>query len=94
MLGIGCAVRNAAMTDSPSDTASKIVGRNIRAEMVRRGISQDAIANLLGLSQPAVSARLRGETRITMDDAATIAGHLRVPMSVLLDGVEPIEAAS
>lgn len=82
------------MTQTANPTASQVVGRNIRAEMVRRGISQEAIAKLLGLSQAAVSTRLRGETRITMDDAAAIAAHLKVPMAVLLDGIENLEAAS
>jgi transcriptional regulator with XRE-family HTH domain len=81
------------MPDTARSSTSHIVGRNIRAEMVRRGISQAAIAKLLDISQAAVSARLRGETRITMDDAATIAAHLKVPMSVLLDGVEAEDVA-
>lgn len=75
------------MTDTATATSSQIVGRNIRAEMVRRGISQDAIANLLDLSQAAVSSRLRGETRIVVDDLVTIAAHLKVSPASLLDGV-------
>lgn len=75
------------MPNTASATASQIAGRNIRAEMVRRGISQEAIAKLLDLSQAAVSSRLRGETRITVDEVVKIAAHLKVDPATLLDGV-------
>lgn len=68
-------------------TPSQLLGRNVRAEMVRRGVSQDALARRLGKSQAAVSKRLRGESPISIDEAVTIARHLDVPLSALLDGV-------
>lgn len=73
---------------STSTEPSAILGRNIRAEMVRKGVSQEALAHRLQKSQAAVSKRLRGETPLSVDDLATIAQHLGVAMSVLLDGID------
>jgi transcriptional regulator with XRE-family HTH domain len=75
-------------------TPNVVLGSNIRAEMARRGISQDALARALKRSQASISKRLRGEVSITIDDAAAIAAHLGIPLSALLDGVEITEAAS
>lgn len=66
---------------------SEVLGRNIKAEMVRLGISQDALALKLGKSQAAVSKRLRGEIPISVTEALTIANHLGVDIETLLKGV-------
>lgn len=68
-------------------TPSQLLGRNVRAEMVRRGVSQEALARRLGKSQAAISKRLRGEQPITVDEAVTIADHLDVPLASLLEGI-------
>lgn len=57
---------------------------NIRAEMARRRVDQGDIARLLGLSRNAVSDRLRGRSRIQLDELQAIATFLQVPLEQLL----------
>lgn len=57
---------------------------NIRAEMARKGLTQRDLAALLGLSQPTVSARMRGRTEFTVSELRAIASWLNVPASYLL----------
>jgi transcriptional regulator with XRE-family HTH domain len=57
---------------------------NIRAEMARNGLTQRDLAALLGLSQPTVSARLRGRTDFTVSEVRAIARWLGVPVAVLI----------
>lgn len=73
-------------TTTPSPTAR--LGRNVRAEMARRGLSQMALASRLGVTQAAVSRRLRGETPIDIDELVKIASHLNLTIDVLLEGVD------
>lgn len=61
------------------------VGVNVRAEMARRGVSQTELAKQLGISQAAVSARLRGHTPFDVNELARIAVVLSVPAAELLD---------
>lgn len=85
-MDIARAYRNIVMTTT-SPQRDALLGRNIRAEMVRKGISQEAIGQRLGKSQAAISKRLRGEIPITVNEAATIASHLGVDLDTLLQGV-------
>lgn len=55
----------------------------IRAEMARRRISQTKVAGRLGLSQPAISRRLRGETAFDADEIVAIAALFEVPVGSL-----------
>lgn len=64
-------------------TASARTGANIRAEMARNGVSQSALAEYLGLSQAAVSARLRGVTPVDVNELDAIARFFKVPISAL-----------
>lgn len=54
--------------------------------MARKRISQRAIAAHLGISQPAMSARLSGRTPIDVGELLTIADALEVQPAQLLDG--------
>ena len=65
-------------------TTTGEVAAEIRAELARRQIPQVRIADLLGLSQVSVSRRLTGQTPISVDELALIAGFLDVPISDLL----------
>lgn len=76
-------------------TASEATGANVRAEMARRGLSQTALAGHLGLSQTAVSARLRGRTPFDIDELVLIAGVLGLRLEELLAGVaDPAASAA
>lgn len=57
---------------------------NIKAEAARRGISQRALAEGVGISPTAMHMRLRGVTRITTDDLYRIADVLGVEVSSLI----------
>lgn len=65
-------------------TPSALTGANVRAEMARRGISQMRLAEALGMSQPAVSARLRGVTPFDINELAAIAEFFNMPVTGLL----------
>lgn len=71
------------MTSSPTATT----GANVRAEMARKAVTQTQLASALGLSQGAVSARIRGTTPFDINELATIAGLLDVPIGRLTEGV-------
>lgn len=73
-------------------TPSEVAGRNIRAEMARRGISQTDLAHRLNLSQAAVSKRLRGVTPLDVNELYSIGTLLDVPVSVLMAGAEVVPA--
>lgn len=71
------------MTSSPS-TASVVTGSNVRAEMARKGLTQTTLARHLGISQVAVSTRLRGVTAFDVNELTTVAAVLDVPLATLL----------
>jgi transcriptional regulator with XRE-family HTH domain len=76
-------------------TPTVAAGRNVKAEMTRRGLSQQAVAARLGISQTAVSARLRGITPFDVNEIVTIAGLLGMTVDELLvDVPAAAEAAS
>lgn len=68
-------------------TPSAATGANVRAEMARKGLSQTALAELLGISQTAVSKRLRGDTPWDINELIRAADTLGVPLETLLIGV-------
>ena len=68
------------MTDTPSATT----GANVRAEMARCGVTQMTLASKIGISQPGISARLRGKTPFDINELCQIASVLDVPLAVLL----------
>ena len=60
--------------------------RNIRAEMARSDYTQAQLAALLGLSQVAVSKRLRGVVPLSVSELLRLADFLNVSAADLLDG--------
>ena len=56
----------------------------VREELARRGIRQVDVALALGLSQPAISDRLRGRTPFTLADLERLAELLGVNVAELL----------
>ena len=61
------------------------VGANVRAEMARRRISQTSIADEVGMTQSAISRRLRGVTPFDVSTLALVAACLNVPVASLID---------
>lgn len=70
--------------ESESSELSAWVSGEVRACMARKAIRQDDLAERLGLSQQALSSRLTGRTRWTLDDLAAVADALNVSMGSLL----------
>jgi len=71
------------MTEDISGT----VGANVRAEMARRRITQDRVADLLGISQPQVSKRLNGDIAFDVVELDKLADLLGIPAATLLERV-------
>lgn len=71
------------MTHSPTDTTAAIV----RAELARRRMKQGDVAEVLGLTQSAMSRRLVGEVEFTVTELRKLADALQVPASTLLGEV-------
>ena len=66
------------------DRLSRIVSIEVKVWMARRGMGQAALAEYLGVSRQALSARLTGRTQWTVDDLAAAAAALDVPVAELL----------
>lgn len=71
-----------------SQTTAEVVGSAVRAELARAGKSQNDLAAVLGVTQTAVSKRLRGVTPFDVNELAAVAAALDVDMSVLLAGTD------
>lgn len=73
-------------------TAQGIVSGNLRAEMARRKISQKQLGEVLGLTQAAVSKRLRDITPWSVPELEAAAELLGVSVQRLL--AAPAEPAA
>lgn len=71
----------------------KQIGKNVRAELVRQGLGQDALAEMLGISQPQISKRLAGSIGFEAAELVWVAEALRVPVARLME-VAPQGAAA
>lgn len=65
-------------------TPSATVGANVRAEMARKGVTQQQLGAHLGLAQASISARLRGRTAFNVNELHAVAMFLNVPVAALL----------
>lgn len=57
---------------------------NIREEMTRQHLTQADLAEVIDVSQPGISERLRGRRRFQLHEVAMIAAFLDVPLSELV----------
>lgn len=64
------------------------VAANVRAELARLRKSQSDLAGHLGISRPAVSFRLSGQTPMNINELVRIAEFLGVPLDRLTDGAD------
>lgn len=62
----------------------RTVGANVRAEMARNRVTQDQVAEVLGISQPQVSKRLLGEIAFDVVELEVVGQLLGVPASTFL----------
>lgn len=59
------------------------VNGNIQVELVRRGITQSALAERVGLSADQIRRRRQGKTAWTLDEIAVVAAFLEMSPSAL-----------
>jgi len=64
------------------------VSNAVRILMALAQESQSDVAKILGVPQSAVSARLRGQTKWTVDDLEVLARHYRKPITVFFIDVD------
>lgn len=69
----------------PNNQHAICVGRNVQAEMVRRGITQAAFAPRLKMTQQGLSRRISGRTAFKVDELQRVADLLEIPITELLD---------
>lgn len=60
------------------------VAAEVRAEMARQRITQESLADSLGVAQQTISRRLTGEVAFDLAELERIAGILGVPLSRFL----------
>lgn len=77
-----------------SQTTAEVVGATVRAELARAGKSQTDLAAVLGVTQTAVSKRLRGVTPFDVNELALVANALDLDMSVLIAGTDQRQIAA
>lgn len=65
-------------------TRAESVAGNVRAEMARLRVSQSEVGSALGLTQQAVSRRLRGEVPFNVNELGVVADVLAVEVTDLL----------
>lgn len=73
-----------------STTPTPQITANIRAELGRQNKTRAALAREMGVTEMWLSRRVNAQTPFTVDDLATIAAALDVPMADLL----PTEASA
>lgn len=71
-----------------TDNTAAAVGRNVKAEMARNGLTQGALAQPLRLTQPAISRRLNGDVPFNVTELAIVSRLVGVPLSRLVAGAE------
>ncbi len=69
------------------DLVDVIVGRNIRVHRLARRLSQNTLADRIGVSYQQVQKHERGVNHVGASRLARIADVLGVPVAVLFDGV-------
>jgi len=69
------------------------IGQNVRAERVRRGEKQEAVALILGVSQGAYSERERGEVPFSGPELFLLAQAFNLDVSTFFPSEVPALAA-
>jgi transcriptional regulator with XRE-family HTH domain len=67
------------------------VGRNLRSLRVARGLSQEAMADVLGVHRTYMGGVERGERNLTLKSLERIAARLDVDPMALLGEAQPVK---
>lgn len=62
----------------------EVIAANVRAALAYRGLDQAALVPVIGRSESAVSARLRGVRHFRIEELIAVATFLAVPLEQLL----------
>jgi len=73
-----------------AENLTHAVASGIRAEMARRGITQQTLAGLIDMSQQSLSRRLRGEYPFDTAELERIGAALGVPVAEFLPVAERV----
>lgn len=80
-------------TQRDVDPVRKRIGDNVRAELARLGLGQDALVELLRVTQPQISKRLAGTIGFEAAELVRIAAEFDIPMARLVETPTPASAA-
>lgn len=69
---------------SAMQTTAETITTNVRVELARRNLTQTQLADLIGRPKAWVSRRMTGDTNFAVEDLASIATALNVPVASLL----------
>jgi hypothetical protein len=58
-----------------------VVARNIRVETARKGVTLTAVADAIGLGQPALAKRMGGQVAWSLADVLAVARYFEVPIT-------------
>lgn len=62
---------------------AQLIASNVRAEVTRRNLSGQRVAEALGLTQPATSRRMRGHVEFSATELQRLAELLEIPVASL-----------
>lgn len=66
------------------ESFSETVGATVRAEMARRKVTQQQVADVLGIAQTQVSRRLNGQVSFNVDELQAVAHLLGMSVQSLV----------
>lgn len=72
------------MTNAHDTDVNVLVGELVHQHMWRGKVSQTRMAQILGIGQPAVARKLRGERPFSIDELLAVAEFLDLPITELL----------
>lgn len=76
-----------------AENLTRTIASGIRAEMARQELTQQALAPQIGMSQQALSRRLRGEHPFDTAELERVAAALGVPVAEFLSAPQRVGAA-
>jgi transcriptional regulator with XRE-family HTH domain len=70
------------------DSVDVLVGRNIRIQRLKRGLSQEALGNALGITFQQVQKYEKGANRVGSGRLHQIANIFKIPVTTLFEGAD------